>query len=54
VLNPTGKTTKNRQNNAKFVSRDSGNARNGSTGQRAPWSEGKRVRVKPDTLKNSK
>jgi hypothetical protein len=29
VLIPTGNTTKNRQNNAKFVSRDSGNDRNG-------------------------
>jgi hypothetical protein len=28
VLIPTGNTTKNRQNNTKFVSRDSGNARN--------------------------
>jgi hypothetical protein len=35
-VNPTGNTTKNRQNNAKFVSRDTGNARNDSTGQRAP------------------
>jgi hypothetical protein len=29
ALIPTGNTTKNRQNNAKFVSRDSGNAGNG-------------------------